>query len=445
MRKVLTLIALCALSYSAFAQKQYKKGQAIGLHMFFTDFATAKAIKDTGFGNAFKNKDSRDIGKMSPGLGISFHKGITDHIDWSLMGGLTFLDYPLPGGIKYGANEALLTLDVNAQVKLLSDKHCVTPYLNVGLGASSYRRFFGLYAPLGAGLQFNVNNGLFILANTQYRLALTDKKTTNNLFHSIGVAGSISSERPVAVIAPPTPPAIEPPKDTDKDGVIDTQDECPSEAGSANLKGCPDKDGDGIADKNDKCPDVSGVAKYEGCPVPDTDGDGVNDDNDKCPAVAGVARNQGCPIPDGDGDGVNDEEDRCPAVAGLASNQGCPEVKDDVVKVVNYAAKNILFSTGSAKLLTSSNKSLNDIIKVMEDDTNLKLDINGYADNTGDAERNRALSEERANAVLEYFTAKGIDASRLSATGFGSENPIADNKTAAGRAKNRRVELKLSY
>ncbi|WP_083926111.1 DUF6089 family protein [Neolewinella persica] len=112
--------------------------------------------------------------------------------------------------------------------------------------------------------------------------------------------------------------------DGDGDGVPDKDDACPTEAGEAALMGCPDRDGDGVADKDDKCPDEAGVAALMGCP--DGDGDGIADGDDDCPAEPGTAANGGCP--DRDGDGIIDKEDECPDVAGVASRNGCPEPKD---------------------------------------------------------------------------------------------------------------------
>jgi outer membrane protein OmpA-like peptidoglycan-associated protein len=239
---------------------------------------------------------------------------------------------------------------------------------------------------------------------------------------------------------------VEPPKDTDGDGVVDSLDACPTVAGLPQFNGCPDTDGDGIPDKDDKCPNQKGIAKYNGCPIPDTDGDGMNDEEDKCPTVAGVAKYNGCPIPDTDGDGINDEEDRCPTVPGVKENQGCPLVKEEIIKKVTFAAKNIFFATASSKLLSKSFKSLNEVAKILKEDANLKLDIEGHTDNTGKPEKNQVLSENRAKAVLDYLTKKGgVDASKLTSAGFGDTKPIASNKTAKGKAQNRRVELKLKY
>ena len=203
-------------------------------------------------------------------------------------------------------------------------------------------------------------------------------------------------------------------------------------------------DGDGIADKDDKCVDVAGIAKYQGCPIPDTDRDGINDEEDKCPNVPGVARYQGCPVPDTDEDGVNDEDDKCPNEAGPASNYGCPVIDVKIVEKVNKAADNVFFATGSARLLAKSHKSLDGVADIMKQNPSYRIAIGGHTDNTGGDELNQKLSESRANAVKEYLLGKGIPEDRISATGFGETKPVADNGTAAGRAKNRRVEIQLS-
>jgi outer membrane protein OmpA-like peptidoglycan-associated protein len=279
------------------------------------------------------------------------------------------------------------------------------------------------------------------MVNSQYRVPVTG---TNNyhLFNSIGVAGNIGKKK----LPPPPPPVmVEVPKDSDGDGIFDKDDACPSVAGTAKYNGCPvpDTDGDGINDDNDQCKDKPGTAKYNGCPVPDSDGDGLNDEEDKCPNQAGTAKYNGCPIPDGDGDGINDEEDKCPNVAGIRENQGCPEIKQEIIDKINYAAKNIFFATGSAKLLPKSFKPLNEVAKIMGENADLKLNIEGHTDNTGKADKNQALSQSRAEAVVAYLKSKGIDESRLTGAGYGQDQPVEDNKTPAGRAKNRRVEMKI--
>ena len=229
--------------------------------------------------------------------------------------------------------------------------------------------------------------------------------------------------------------------DKDGDGVLDAGDRCPDVAGIAALQGGPDKGGDGIADAEDKCPDEAGIAKYQGCPIPDTDGDGINDEEDKCPSVKGVARYQGCPVPDTDGDGINDEEDKCPSRPGVAENAGCPVIAKEVIEKINFAAKNVFFNSGSFKLMPKSYKSLNNVVAILKADESLFLDIDGHTDASGADDKNQVLSENRAKAVKDYLISKGIAESRLTFTGYGETKPVADNATAAGRAKNRRTEM----
>jgi outer membrane protein OmpA-like peptidoglycan-associated protein len=251
----------------------------------------------------------------------------------------------------------------------------------------------------------------------------------------MGLGMSLPGKKVVPVVAAPPPPT----KDTDGDGIIDSLDACPTVAGLAQFQGCPDTDKDGIKDSEDKCPTVPGLAKYGGCPIPDTDGDGLNDEEDKCPTVAGLARYNGCPIPDKDGDGVNDEEDKCPDVAGPASNFGCPVLE-------GFDAKAVQFNSGTATLTAAAQKELNDLVTLLQDAkyAPLKVAIEGHTDNTGKPAANQTLSEKRAASVKTYLVKKGVNADRLTTAGFGDTVPIADNKTAAGKASNRRVEFKVS-
>lgn len=235
-------------------------------------------------------------------------------------------------------------------------------------------------------------------------------------------------------------------KDTDKDGIPDDQDACPLQPGSAAWHGCPvpDSDHDGINDEHDSCKTIPGLARYNGCPIPDSDGDGVNDEEDKCPHQAGLARYNGCPIPDRDGDGVNDEEDKCPDTAGTVENHGCPETKKETAEKINYIARNILFTPSSDQLTDSSYLALDELAGILLAHPEGHLTIAGYTDNSGRPEKNILLSQKRALAVKNYLVKKGIAPTQLTAIGYGPQHPVADNATLAGRAANRRVELKMS-
>ncbi len=229
--------------------------------------------------------------------------------------------------------------------------------------------------------------------------------------------------------------------DTDGDGIIDSLDACPDVAGLAALNGCPDKDGDGVADKDDACPDVAGLAAFKGCP--DTDGDGVTDASDKCPTVSGPKENAGCPWPDTDGDGVLDKDDKCPDVKGTVANHGCPEVSDETMSKLNQYAKTILFDTAKSTFQKQTFPVLQSITSILKEYPSAKFSIEGHTDSDGKDAANQKLSEDRAGAVVNYLVTNGIDSSRLTSVGFGESKPIDTNKTKAGKAKNRRVEVKL--
>lgn len=224
--------------------------------------------------------------------------------------------------------------------------------------------------------------------------------------------------------------------DSDGDGVPDDIDECPDGAGTVQSKGCPDADGDGVPDKIDPCPNAIGP---NGCP--DGDGDGVADKDDRCPGLSGSIAAGGCP--DTDNDGVPDPSDKCPATFGPASNFGCPELRADEKEILNLAAQDIQFDNNKASLKPSSYSVLNQIADIMLKYPGYKVSIAGHTDIIGGTRHNQILSERRAKACYDYILSRGVPSNRLSYIGYGVTQPIATNKTAEGRRKNRRVEFNL--
>jgi len=246
------------------------------------------------------------------------------------------------------------------------------------------------------------------------------------------------------------------PLDTDGDGVPDYIDECPGtpEAawGMVDANGCPmDSDGDGVPDYLDKCPGTPeaawGMVDDAGCPF-DSDGDGVPDYIDECPNTPEAARGKvdakGCEL-DTDADGVPDYLDECPTVPGLKENKGCPEVKREVRQLLQKAMQGIEFETGKATIKKKSYPLLNQIAKIFIENKNYIIEVQGHTDNVGKVDYNLELSDKRANSVRDYLIAQGVDFQRLTAVGYGMSKPIADNKTKAGRQKNRRVEFKITF
>lgn len=261
--------------------------------------------------------------------------------------------------------------------------------------------------------------------------------------------------------------------DTDQDGVSDNDDECPNMPGVRSNNGCPenDRDQDGISDENDQCPDTRGLAIYNGCPekqekdkdgdgvpdmedncpnlrgtvaaggCPDRDNDGVPDHADECPEAAGLAVMNGCP--DSDGDGIDDSRDKCPNTKGTVDANGCPGIEEADLTVLETAMRAVQFDTGKATLKPGSYPVLNQIANIMNKYPNYNLVIEGHTDNVGNAANNQILSENRAKACFDYLVRKGTSSDRMSYSGYGEAQPIANNNSLTGRELNRRVEFNL--
>ncbi len=234
-------------------------------------------------------------------------------------------------------------------------------------------------------------------------------------------------------------------KDSDNDGITDSNDRCPgTDSGvSVDANGCAnDSDNDGVADSTDSCPDTAaGISvNSTGC-AKDSDGDGTADSYDKCPGtVADVKVDAtGCAISiDDDNDGIINSLDDCAGTASgtAVNNHGC-ELKADI------SLDNVQFKTGTAELSSQSRNLLNAIARILKENKHLNFDVVGHTDNTGDYQSNVKLSESRAKSVRQYLIDQGVSTGRLSAQGYGPDQPVASNDTRQGRSKNRRVELKL--
>ena len=445
MKKISSLLAaLYLLAPASYSQDDYVRPAAIGISFFINDFVTPARIRSSSLSYVLSNKQWAHYKETSHGIGVHYFKGLSNHIDFVGSLGFSDVDYPM-ANTNFG-RKLLIEGNASVNLKMTTEKYWVQPYLSLGVGAHKYGVYYGAFIPLGVGLKVNIADELHFFVMSTYRVPVTTETANYHFQHAFGIAQTIGKKKEPKIITPPPPPPPAP-IDTDGDGIFDDKDKCITVPGVAKYEGCPvpDTDKDGLNDDDDKCPTVPGLARYQGCPIPDTDKDGINDEEDKCPQVAGVARYQGCPVPDTDGDGVNDEEDKCPNLAGTKENQGCPEIQGEIKKTVDYAANNIYFVTGSYKLLSKSYKGLNDVITIMKNNPETKLTIDGHTDNVGNDEYNQTLSDNRAAEVKAYFVSKGIDEARLTSAGHGETSPVADNNTAAGRQKNRRVEMKLGY
>ncbi len=251
-------------------------------------------------------------------------------------------------------------------------------------------------------------------------------------------------------------------EDTDKDGLTDDVDRCPRAPEDVDSfedeDGCPeeDNDSDGVNDPEDGCPldpeDRDAFEDTDGCPELDNDKDGLSDTIDACPNDPedrdGFEDDDGCPDTDNDKDGIPDwpdPVDRCPNKPGVPPD-GCEKKYDLVVVTENKIElkQTVFFDTNKATIKSVSFPLLNDVAKAMVDFPTVKVDIEGHTDSQGSDKKNLKLSQKRAESVKAYLVKRGITKDRMVPRGYGESVPIADNRTADGRAQNRRVEFVIT-
>lgn len=248
-------------------------------------------------------------------------------------------------------------------------------------------------------------------------------------------------------------------RDRDGDGVVDGDDLCPDTHKGPRPDpkriGCPilDRDGDEVVDADDVCPDIHQGPHPDparlGCPASDRDGDEIFDFLDQCPDVHKGPKPDpnklGCPLPDRDHDTVVDPEDACPDKPGAPHpdprKNGCPGlviVQDGKLQIL----KPVFFATDKDVILKNSFPVLQAVGDALKAQNIIRrIRIEGHTDDRGKTEYNIELSSRRAQSVMRFLVAYGVEANRMEAQGFGPLRPVANNKTATGRADNRRVEF----
>ena len=263
--------------------------------------------------------------------------------------------------------------------------------------------------------------------------------------------------------------------DRDGDRICDAADKCPDDPedfdNDEDDDGCPeyDRDNDGIKDQFDRCPDQpedkDGFLDEDGCPEADNDNDRIDDAKDKCPNQAedrdGFEDTDGCPDVDNDGDGIVDfpaRDDKCPdkpeTFNGLDDTDGCPDElpppppepkKYDTIEVENdkiVFKKQIQFAVNKATIVGDvSMKILEECTAALKEKSEVRVQVEGHTDSTGNPKKNKKLSQDRANSVVAALVERGIGRSRLVPIGFGPSRPLDPAKNKAAYEKNRRVEF----
>ena len=491
MKKLLLLLCICiGFTFAAQAQTEEKKWN-IGLHGGVTQY------------NGDLGRDWYETSNTAYGFGglsVSRYLGKLFDINLLLSKGTIGYNNGTTAGFKSDFNAA----SINLRFNIVAPEYIIRPYVVAGVGAILFdnqlnfdqEKYDYMLPTAGAGLNIRLSpvvmlnlQETFMFSNKDRRDGIDNGSTefkSNDAYltHMVGLTfnmgNSVDSDKDGVgnkkdnCPGTPTGVAVDKmgcPLDRDGDGVADYLDRCPEEAGLISLTGCPDKDNDGIEDSRDNCPAVAGTLLLKGCPdadkdgvadmedkcantkfgtkvdatgcAIDSDGDGVADDLDRCPDIAGVVALKGCV--DSDGDGIADLDDKCPKTKGTTENKGCPEIPKAEITRITMIGNKLFFEYNSDKLKVASLSQLDELTKILMKYDGANLLIEGNTDSVGKDDFNMTLSQKRTESVKQYLIGKGIAESRLTAVGNGETKPVASNKTAIGRAKNRRVELKTNY
>ena len=404
-------------------------------------------------GMIFPESDTRLDDQMAIGGEIQYNT------DFFLRPELQFLqsmktDFtrPTPSG---NGSTNLTRIGLNA-VYDFNKGHELVPFVKAGIGYETlnhhdFENEDSLYTNAGLGIKYFLTENIAVKAEGFYLQKLNEPYYDANF----GVLGGLTIAFGGGETIEPVPeqePKIQPkpaakPKvktDLDHDGVFDINDSCPDTPAEAavgkdvEISGNTIRtygDGDGIADYLDICPKTpAGIATGpNGCPL-DSDGDDVPDDKDRCANTsAGVQVDaKGCPR-DRDGDGIPDGKDKCPnsAKGAAVDLKGC-----ELPPVLHIA-----FGNNAATIPAGDAAKIKAYARFLKRN-HFGVVVIGHTDSIGSDANNRKLSEKRAKAVAKIIEAEGVPAKRIKTVGKGESDPIADNSTEEGRAKNRRIEFK---
>ncbi|MBT8493285.1 MAG: OmpA family protein [Deltaproteobacteria bacterium] len=264
-----------------------------------------------------------------------------------------------------------------------------------------------------------------------------------------------------------------PEPDNDKDGILDRDDACPNvpedKDGFEDEDGCPDdnandRDGDKIIDSEDGCPDdpedYDDFEDEDGCPDLDNDNDKIVDTDDLCPNdpedYDRFEDSDGCPEKDNDNDRIVDIDDQCPmkdgekredtaeVYNGVKDDDGCPDGRIRMGETVLVLLDKIYFEYDSDVIRKVSYPILAEIAKTLQLNPDITLvEVQGHTDERGSEAYNLDLSQRRAESVVGHLVGKGVDSGRLEGRGYGEGQPKDPRHNERAWSKNRRVEFHI--
>ena len=347
----------------------------------------------------------RQVDDMVGGGQMSFGWRLSEPVSLEIMGGYSWLS---------GVNDLKISEASLNMLYSFRPGRRFSPYVIGGLGMTNTDSKVmdaenSALGTIGVGVMARFGDGPVTLRlEHRLRSEFANAVTHDDRLTSLGLQIAFGRNKPVPVV-----PAVEP--DNDADGVPDSRDRCPGTAPgvSVDVNGCrqrADSDGDGVIDDQDRCPDTFSGARVDakGCEL-DSDNDTIVDRLDRCPGTRAGARIDvgGCEIP----------------------------------QIISLPGVN--FETNSDRLLPGAARVLADAAETLRMNEDLVIEVAGHTDSDGNATYNEGLSARRAITVRDYLISRGVYGGNLTAKGYGESEPIADNATREGKARNRRVELRI--
>ncbi len=388
MKRILTLAiaGIIGLYPQLYAQKANKGNLYLNVNL--SDYNVARQIKDSSLNKTLGQKNWLKPAQKSIGFGAGYWKPLTSHIDFSGTLNGAFSNLP-KGFIKddtVGQAGFSTQLDALLHFKLLKNNTVINPFLTAGAGAAYFYKKAAFYAPVGAGLQFVMNDGGSLILQTQWRIKMGGGLMSDYVMYSLGFVQKTHKEK-----------------------------------------------------ETKKTNEQTAVLLPAKLIYADSDGDGIADDKDNCPFAKGTIN--GCP--DSDGDGIADKEDKCPLTAGLKTNNGCPQYNEAKIEAAAPDSTSFIvyFEAGKAILRYDAYNTLSAVVALLKNDKQMQVSFKGHTDNIGSEKANYQLSLDRASVCAAYAESFLINKKRIAVEAFGKQQPAADLADPLLQWKNRRVEV----
>lgn len=183
------LFCFCVLS-TVSAQDKPIRPRALGLSFIMNDFATAQRIRTGSLSRVFAQKQWARFSEMAPGLGVTYFKGLTPHIDFAGTLNASYTQDALRDK-QETTDGLLLEGDASAQFKMFDESYVLTPYVSAGVGASKFKGYYGAFFPVGLGIKVNLFDEASLFIASQYRVPVTYSTSNYHFVYSFGISGVI--------------------------------------------------------------------------------------------------------------------------------------------------------------------------------------------------------------------------------------------------------------